>query len=157
MTQCKVIAIGKRMPDWVNQAWQEYAKRLQYDMPLQLVEVAAKKRSKNTDLSSIQRQEGERCLTAIAPQDYVIALDENGKCWPTTDFAKQLGHWLQYGKDLCFLIGGPEGLADTCRQRADTFWSLSPLTLAHPLVRVVLAEQLYRAWSLLNNHPYHRA
>lgn len=145
------------MPAWVDTAWQDYAKRLSRDMPLQLIEIAAKKRGKGQDLARIQRQEGEQCLAAIAPHDHVIALDENGKHWNTRQFADQLSQWQQLGKPLCFLIGGAEGLAPACRERANGFWSLSALTLPHPLVRPMLAEQLYRAWSLLNNHPYHRA
>lgn len=151
-----LLCVGQKMPDWVVRGYQEYAKRMPPACRLQLVEIPLKKRAKNADLVRLQEEEGARMLAAIPRQARVIALDERGQNWNTRQLSAQLGDWLQGGQDVALLVGGPEGLASACKQRAQQHWSLSPLTLPHPLVRVVLAEQLYRAWSLLNNHPYHR-
>ena len=103
-----------------------------------------------------RKQEGERLLKAISPAAYVIALDEHGESWGSKDLAHQLETWLGNYSNVALMIGGADGLADSCKQRADRIWSLSPLTLPHTLVRVLLSEQLYRAWTLLQGHPYHR-
>jgi 23S rRNA (pseudouridine1915-N3)-methyltransferase len=124
---------------------------------LNLVEIPAGKRSPSIDLIRQIRAEGERLLAAIPSGSRVIALDERGQEWNTVELAKRLTGWLQEGRDLSLLIGGPDGLDAACRDRAERLWSLSRLTLPHPLVRIVVAEQLYRAWSLLHHHPYHRA
>jgi 23S rRNA (pseudouridine1915-N3)-methyltransferase len=103
------------------------------------------------------RDEGERMLKAIPRGCRVLALDVRGKEWSTEQLTGKLDEWMAGGRDIALLVGGPEGLAESCLQRADGRWSLSPLTMPHPLVRVVLADQLYRAWSIMRNHPYHRA
>lgn len=144
------------MDDWVNQGYQEYAKRLPPECRLHLVEIPAGKRGKNADLERIVHQEGERMLNAIPEQSHVIALDVKGKAWSTAQLSQQLDQWLPAGRDVSLLVGGPEGLATACLERAQQAWSLSTLTLPHPLVRIVVAEQLYRAWSILKGHPYHR-
>lgn len=151
-----LIAVGQRMPDWVDKGYQEYARRMPGDCALQLHEIPAAKRGKNADLKRLTEQEGEKVLAAIPKGALVVALEVGGRNWSTAKLAEQLDGWRQQGRDVALLVGGPEGLADACRQRADIQWSLSPLTLPHPLVRVVVAEQLYRAWSILSNHPYHR-
>ena len=151
-----LIAIGNRMDDWVNQGYQEYAKRLPPECRLNLIEIAAGKRGKNADLERIVQQEGERMLQAIPDHSQVIALDVKGKPWSTPQLAEQVAQWLPSGSDISLLVGGPEGLAAACVERAQQRWSLSALTLPHPLVRIVVAEQLYRAWSILKGHPYHR-
>lgn len=151
-----LIAIGQRMDTWVNQGYQEFAKRLPQECSLQLKEIPAGKRGKNADIARILQQEGERMLAAIPAGAHVIALDVEGKPWSTPQLAQQLQQWLQSGQDVALLVGGPEGLASQCYERAQQRWSLSALTLPHPLVRVVLAEQLYRAWTLTKGHPYHR-
>ena len=151
-----LIAIGQRMDAWINQGFQEFAKRMPPECNLQLKEIAAGKRGKNADIPRILQQEGERMLAAIPAGARVIALDVEGKQWSTPQLAQQLEHWLPSGQDVALLVGGPEGLAPQCLERAQQRWSLSALTLPHPLVRVVLAEQLYRAWSLHKGHPYHR-
>lgn len=151
-----LIAVGQRMPDWVEQGFREYARRMPPDCPLQLHEINAGKRGKGADLKRLREQEGERVLAAIPKGAWVIALEVGGRSWSTETLAGQLDGWRQQGRDVALLVGGPEGLAEACRQRADQLWSLSPLTLPHPLVRVVVAEQLYRAWTILSNHPYHR-
>ncbi len=151
-----LLAVGNKMPDWVNKAYHEYAKRLNADCQLKLIEIAPGKRGKNADLARIKLQEGEKLLAAIPKGSLVIALEVKGRAWSTEELAKQLDGWLHSGQDIALLIGGPEGLSNACVARADVKWSLSPLTLPHPLVRVLLSEQIYRAYSILKNHPYHR-
>ena len=124
---------------------------------LKLIEISPGKRGKNADIARAMRDEGQRMLAAIPKGARVIALEVTGKTWSTEDLSKQLDQWLAGGQDIALLVGGPEGLSEEARAAAHQQWSLSALTLPHPLVRVLLAEQLYRAWSLLNNHPYHRA
>ncbi|MDQ5909840.1 MAG: rRNA (pseudouridine1915-N3)-methyltransferase [Pseudomonadota bacterium] len=145
------------MPDWVKAGYLEYAVRLPRECALHLIEIPAGKRGPNADLPRIIRTEGERLLAAVPSSSCVIALDERGREWSTAELAQRLADWLQEGRDLSLLVGGPDGLDAPCRDRAEHLWSLSRLTLPHPLVRIVVAEQLYRAWSLLHHHPYHRA
>ena len=152
-----LICIGDRMPRWVKEGYEEYAKRLPAECTLRLVEISPGRRGKGADIRRVLRDEGERMLGAIPAGSQVLALDIQGKSWSTKQLSEKLVNWMADGRDLVLLIGGPEGLADACLQRADGRWSLSALTLPHPLVRVVVAEQLYRAWSILRNHPYHRA
>jgi 23S rRNA (pseudouridine1915-N3)-methyltransferase len=152
-----LIAVGQRMPDWVSTAYQDFAKRLPSEYRLNLVELAAGKRGKNADIARAITDEGKRMLDALPKDCLIIALDEHGRAWSTMDLATQLSDWSQGGRDVALLIGGADGLAAEVKQRADITWSLSKLTLPHALARVVLAEQLYRAWSLMTNHPYHRA
>lgn len=152
----KLIAVGTKMPDWVNEGFAEYQKRLTQDLTLELVEIPAGKRGKNADIDRITDKEGEQMLAAVQPGDYVITLDVQGKRLSTEKLAQQLEKLLQQGNHVALLIGGPEGLAPQCRNAARESWSLSDLTLPHPLVRVLIAEQLYRAWSILKGHPYHR-
>jgi len=144
------------MPEWIKSGFAEYAKRFPANCRLTLREIAKRKRTKNADLARLQHQEGEQMLAVIARNAYVIALDERGQTWNTFQLAEQLGQWMREYNTVALLVGGPEGLATICQQRAQQRWSLSALTLPHQLVRVIVAEQLYRAWSLLNNHPYHR-
>lgn len=148
-----IIAVGDRMPAWVESGYAEYAKRLSRELPMQLVEVTAKSRG---DQARIKSDEGAAMIAAIPKGAHVVALDGRGKPWSSEELSVQLGRWRMLGKDLAFLIGGADGLDDTVLARTDQRWSLGPLTLPHPIVRVVLAEQLYRAASLLANHPYHR-
>jgi len=148
-----IIAIGDRMPAWVASGVAEYAKRLSRELPLQLVEVTAKSRG---DPSRIKSDEGAAMLAAIPKGAHVVALDGRGQPWSSEELSVQLARWRMLGKDLAFLIGGADGIERSVLERADQRWSLGPLTLPHPLVRIVLAEQLYRAVSLLANHPYHR-
>jgi 23S rRNA (pseudouridine1915-N3)-methyltransferase len=152
-----LISVGNKMPRWVQEGYQEYAKRLPSECALNLIETAPGHRGKSADVKRTVREEGERMLKAIPKGCRIVALDVGGKAWSTEQLSDQLGQWMGAGPDIALLVGGPEGLAEACLQQADGRWSLSPLTLPHPLVRVVVAEQLYRAWSLLRNHPYHRA
>jgi 23S rRNA (pseudouridine1915-N3)-methyltransferase len=151
-----LLAVGNKMPDWVNKGYHDYEKRLTADCQLKLIEIAPSKRGKNSDLTRIKKVEGEKILAAIPKGCLVVALEVTGKSWSTERLAQQMNTWLHGGQDIALLIGGPEGLSDACVARADITWSLSPLTLPHPLVRVLLSEQLYRAYSILKNHPYHR-
>lgn len=151
-----LIAVGKQMPEWVETAYQEYAKRLPPECALRLLEIPAGKRTKNADINKLIQQEGEQMLSTIPKGNKVIALDVLGRSWDTTMLAQQLKGWLASGQDISLLVGGPDGLSADCLAAAHTKWSLSPLTLPHPLVRVVIAEQLYRAWTILKGHPYHR-
>jgi 23S rRNA (pseudouridine1915-N3)-methyltransferase len=154
--QIHLIAVGERMPAWVESAFSEYAARLPAHCRLQQREVAAGRRTKGADLARLTREEGERLLAAVPKGARLIALDRQGRELTTDDLAAELKAQMARGGDLALLIGGPEGLSDDCLVQAQARWSLSRLTLAHPLVRVVVAEQLYRAWSILNNLPYHR-
>lgn len=151
-----LLAVGARQPEWVNSGYNEYARRLPAHLDLQLREIPAARRSKNTTADKLKREEGERLLKAVADDTHVIALDERGQSVTTRGLSDKLAEWLQTGRDMAFMIGGADGLDETCLQRADWRWSLSPLTLPHGLVRVMVAEQLYRAHSLLEGHPYHR-
>jgi 23S rRNA (pseudouridine1915-N3)-methyltransferase len=149
-----LIAVGERMPAWVGDGFAEYAKRLSRDLPLQLVEISTKSRSR--DPQRAIADEGSAILAAIPKSAHVVALDGRGKAWSSEDLAAQLARWRMQGQDLAFVIGGPDGLAPAVLERAKQRWSLGPATLPHPLVRIVVAEQLYRAVSQLGNHPYHR-
>ncbi len=144
------------MPHWVTEAYTEYTKRLPPELSIRLIEIPAGKRTKGTDIPRLIVQEGERIVSAIPQGDYIVALTERGKLWNTQSFSLQLQSWQQSGQGLSLLVGGPEGLSAACLNKAHLQWSLSPLTWPHPLVRVMLAEQIYRAWTLLSNHPYHR-
>ena len=145
------------MPEWVSQGYNEYARRMPPELSLDLVEIPLAHRGKNPDIPRLMQREGDAILSALGPRDRVIALEVGGRNWSTEKLAGQLENWQLDGRDVSFLVGGPDGLADICRDRADQLWSLSALTLPHPFVRILLAEQLYRAWSVTRNHPYHRA
>ena len=151
-----LIAVGTRMPEWVTTAYTDYAKRLRAGCQLELREIPAGKRSRTADMVRLLRAEGDRCLAAVPRGAWVIALERTGRVLATGQIADAMRQWLREGQDVAFLVGGPEGLDPRCLEGADEVWSLSALTLPHPLVRVVLAEQLYRSWSMLSHMPYHR-
>lgn len=152
----RILAIGTKMPDWVEAGCNEYLKRLPPELRIEVVELPLGKRGKGADIQRAILREGEAMLKAIGERDQVIALEVQGKSWSTGDLAVNLQHWQGSGDNVSLLVGGPDGLAPACLARADSRWSLSALTLPHPLVRVLLAEQLYRAWSINAGHPYHR-
>ena len=143
------------MPVWVTEGFVEYQRRFPKDMPFELIEIAAGKRCKTADIKRILDTDGNATLSA-AGKGKIVTLDIPEKTWTTPQLAEQLEGWKNDGRDIALLIGGPEGLSPECKAAAEQSWSLSPLTLPHPLVRVVVAESLYRAWSLSTNHPYHR-
>jgi len=155
--KCKLIAAGTRLPDWVNQGFREYQKRLRAPLKLDLTEIPVATRRAGESPQRAMLREGESMLAALGRDDYVVALEVSGKAMSTEQLSAWLAERLRDARPLALLIGGPDGLAQDCRARAQFSWSLSPLTLPHALVRVVLAEQLYRAMSLLAGHPYHRA
>jgi 23S rRNA (pseudouridine1915-N3)-methyltransferase len=160
----RLISIGRRMPGWVDEGFAEYAKRLPPECALELVALDGGLTGRRGRAGSVaegevprlRREEGERLLAAVPAGSLLIALDPGGRAWTSEQLASRLSDWLAGGRDLALLVGGPNGLSDACLGRAEQRWSLSPLTLPHPLVRVVVAEQLYRAWSQLKGHPYHR-
>ncbi|MGH1441164.1 MAG: 23S rRNA (pseudouridine(1915)-N(3))-methyltransferase RlmH [Cellvibrionaceae bacterium] len=152
----RAIAIGTKMPSWVIQGVGEYQKRLPREWKFEWLELPLGQRGKSSDVEKAIRIEGESILSSIGSSEKVIALEVKGKNWSTEQLAKEVSAWQMSGQDIVLLIGGPNGLSQDCRDRADVLWSLSPLTLPHPLVRILLTEQLYRAWTLINNHPYHK-
>jgi 23S rRNA (pseudouridine1915-N3)-methyltransferase len=154
--KARLIAVGERAPGWVAEGFGEYQKRLSHWLPLELLEVEPGLRGKGRDVARATSDEGARVLAALPKNAYVIALDGGGKTYNSEHLSRRLERWRLQGRDLAFLIGGPEGHAPDVLQRADEAWSLGPLTLPHMLVRLVLAEQVYRAAALLANHPYHR-
>jgi len=142
------------MPAWVQSGASEYAKRLPKQWQFSVHEVP---QAKLGSAAQNTQKEGEALLASVPERAHIIALDNRGKSWSTVELAKQLKSWQELGKPVSLLVGGPDGLDDVTYQRSDQQWSLSPLTFPHPLVRVVVLEQLYRAYSLTINHPYHRA
>ncbi len=152
----KLIAVGSRMPRWVEEGWQEYAKRLPAELPLELVEVPLGTRGKNADVTRLIRQEGEAMLAKVQPGERIVTLEVEGRPWSTEQLAAELERWRLEARTVNLMVGGPEGLAPEVRARAEQRWSLSPLTLPHPLVRILVGEQLYRAWTVLSGHPYHK-
>ncbi|MBA6413215.1 23S rRNA (pseudouridine(1915)-N(3))-methyltransferase RlmH [Parahaliea sp. F7430] len=151
-----IVAVGGRMPAWVEEGVSEYSKRLPRELRLQWREVPLARRGKDAKAEQLCQAEGEQILKAVPQGDRVIALDVKGRSWTTPELAQQLSSWQMSGDNYSLLIGGPDGLSAECLARAERRWSLSALTLPHPLVRIVLAEQLYRAWTITVNHPYHR-
>jgi 23S rRNA (pseudouridine1915-N3)-methyltransferase len=151
-----IYAVGKKMPDWVQTAYLEYDKRLPKELSPRLVELSLAARNKNTSADAAKKSEGEQMLAQISSKERIIALDVKGKALSTEQLSSTMQNWLMNGEDIGLLIGGPDGLSRDCLDRADQKWSLSNLTLPHPLVRVLLIEQLYRAWTILQNHPYHK-
>lgn len=145
------------MPGWVDEGYQEYAKRLSGECKLILRESAPCKRVANASIDRIIDDEGSRLLDGVPKGAHIVALDVRGVAWSTEKLAQTMQLWMQGGQDVSLLIGGPDGLSPTCLQRASQTWSLSALTFPHPLVRVILAEQLYRAFTIIKSHPYHRA
>lgn len=152
-----LLAVGTRMPHWVNAGFDEYASRLPRHVRLVLHEIASEPRRRGRSVEPLKLKECERLLAALPKGAGLIVLDGQGATWSTEQLAERMRGWLSQGRDIALVVGGPDGLARECIDRADEVWSLSALTFPHPLVRIIVAEQLYRAWSLLDGHPYHRA
>jgi 23S rRNA (pseudouridine1915-N3)-methyltransferase len=149
-----VVAVGHRMPAWVNAGFAEYAGRMPREARIELV--AVKPVARGAPLQQVLAAEGKRMLAALPAGCIRVVLEERGALLRTADLARRIAQWRQAGRDVAFIVGGADGLAESVTKSADWLWSLSPLTLPHGLARVVLAEQLYRAASILHNHPYHR-
>jgi len=151
-----IVSIIKRQPDWVSKAVKEYCKRLSGELDLKFVDIPPITRSKNTASNKILLKEASSILKMIPDNNYTIALDEKGKKITTQNLAESMDQWTGMNQQVCFIIGGADGLCPTVKKEANETWSLSSLTFPHTMVRVILAEQLYRASSILKNHPYHR-
>ncbi len=144
------------MPGWVNTGYSEFSKRMPPELQLNLNEITPSARNKSTPVEKNIKEEGERIQAAIPPNSRLIVLDENGKKFSSIDLSKKMESWLPMAQDIAIVIGGADGIDPKIKQQADEIWTLSSFTLPHALVRVVIAEQLYRAWSILKGHPYHR-
>ena len=151
-----LLAVGSRMDAWVEAGVEEYARRLRGTVDFRVCEVPLARRGKSVGVEQLMQKEGRALLERIPQGDHVVALEVDGRSLDTGAFAARLAQLRDSSRNLCLLAGGPDGLAPACRERADEAWSLSALTLPHPLVRIIVAEQLYRAFSLLKGHPYHR-
>ena len=156
MLKLTIIACGNKMPAWVNEAAGDYCKRLKEFVTFNLIEIPLQKRSKSSDLVRIMEKESALMNAAIPSGAHVIALEIEGETFSSEKLAARLEALQQTTSHLCLLIGGPEGLSQASLARCQARWSLSALTLPHPLVRIILLEALYRAWSIINNHPYHK-
>ena len=151
-----LIAVGKRMPKWVDLALTEYIKRLPKNINFNLNQIAPEKRSRNRSLQELKKNEDEKINTLISSTNIVIALDEKGELISSHRLAGELQIWIDQQLDVGILIGGADGLSDSIKNRASKIWSLSKMTFPHALARVIFIEQLYRASTILNKHPYHR-
>ncbi|MGM0784779.1 MAG: 23S rRNA (pseudouridine(1915)-N(3))-methyltransferase RlmH [Pseudomonadota bacterium] len=152
----RLLAVGTRMPDWVAEGVETYRRRLPRDFALDIEEIAPGARGKNADVTKAMALEGRRLRERLRGDELTVALEVGGQAWSTQRLAREAEGWRFEGRDVALLVGGPDGLEPSLSAAADRRWSLSPLTLPHPLVRVIVAEQLYRAWTLLVGHPYHR-
>jgi 23S rRNA (pseudouridine1915-N3)-methyltransferase len=152
-----ILAVGHKMPDWITNGFEEYAKRMPPELRIELKEIKPEQRSSGRNAESVMAAEKQRIEAALPKNARVIALDERGRDWTTMQLAQALPGWQQDGRDVAFVIGGADGLDPQIKSRAELMLRISSLTLPHGMVRVLLAEQLYRAWSITQNHPYHRA
>ena len=156
MLNVELVAVGTKAPDWVSRGLDEYLPRLKGHCQFSITEIRTADRKRSKPVAAYKQEEGKGMLSAIEKGAQVIALDGTGNNWSTEQFAQKIQDWSQQTNHFQFLVGGPDGLSDECRQRADTQWSLSNLTFPHFMVRVFLAEQIYRALMFNNNHPYHK-
>lgn len=152
----ELLAAGSKSPAWVAEGFGEYCKRFPRDWQLRLTELPIAKRGRGASVERLKAEEGEKMFAAMKPGAKLIAMDRSGEIWNTEQLARELEEWRVDSRHLQIMIGGPDGLSDQCLAAAHHTWSLSNLTFPHLLVRVIVAEQLYRAWSILNNHPYHK-
>ena len=153
----RLLVIGTRPEDWVADAVNLYLTRMPVHLKLEIVEIPLSLRSSGGNPDIAKAKEGQRILQRVKPQDFVVTLDERGRGWSSVDLARELEGWQNHHPSVVFVIGGPEGLSSEVSQRANQSWSLSALTLPHGMARVIVVEQLYRAWTILQGHPYHKA
>ena len=153
----EIIAVGQKMPEWVNHGFADYANRFSGDLTLGLSEIPLQKRANASQLASAQQKEAAQIRAALQGYDYIIILDIPGREHSSESLAKRLQHWQENCRRVALIIGGPEGIDPEIKALGKESWSLGKLTLPHPLVRIIVAEALYRAWSINRNHPYHRA
>jgi len=151
-----LIAVGKKIPEWINTGYSEFSNRMPPELKLNLIELAPSARNKSTPIKKNIKEEGERIQTAIPSNSRLIVLDEKGKNFSSVDLSQKMESWFPMAQDIAIVIGGADGIDPIIKQQADEIWTLSSFTLPHALVRVVIAEQLYRAWSIFKGHPYHR-
>ena len=154
--QTRILAVGQKMPAWVEQGCQEYLKRMPRELGVEIIEIPLAQRKGNVSASNLKDQEAAALQAKIQPPDFTIALDEQGKQWTSKQWGEQLESWMMNYSRVNLLIGGPDGLSHEITHRANQVIALGKMTLPHPLVRIVLCEQLYRAWSIVKGHPYHR-
>ncbi len=152
----QLLAAGTKAPAWISEGSAEYQKRMPRECDVLIHEIGVAKRSKTANIEKLKREEESRFIQRIDKNAHVIALDRSGKSWTTEQLADRLESWMGNVNLVQMLIGGPDGLSDGCLDTASEKWSLSPLTFPHFLVRVIVMEQLYRAWSVTRNHPYHK-
>ncbi len=153
----RLIAVGDRQPSWVDDAFEAYTARFPREWKFRLDCIPTARRSRKNSSLAARDAEGEHILNKVGAGEQLVLLDERGRQLSSKSLADRLSAWQNDGRDLCFVIGGPDGVPEPVREHSNFTWSLSELTLPHGLARVVLAEQLYRAWSLMSGHPYHRA
>jgi 23S rRNA (pseudouridine1915-N3)-methyltransferase len=152
----QIIAMGDRMPAWVQHGYNEYVKRIGAGLSIELVEISPEKRNKSSDVKRIMAKEADRMRQSVSRGNFVVALDKDGKAISTEDLADKITTWQREGMNISILIGGPEGISQDLLSEADARISLSKMTFPHPVVRIILAEQLYRSYTILTNHPYHK-
>ncbi|KWF31325.1 23S rRNA (pseudouridine(1915)-N(3))-methyltransferase RlmH [Burkholderia pseudomultivorans] len=152
-----ILAVGHKMPGWIASGFDEYAKRMPPELRIELREIKPELRSGGRSAESVMAAERQKIEAALPKGARIVALDERGRDWTTMQLAQALPGWQQDGRDVAFVIGGADGLDPELKGRADLLLRISSMTLPHGMVRVLLAEQLYRAWSITQNHPYHRA
>lgn len=151
-----ILAVGNKMPGWVKTGFAEYAKRMPHEASIELLEIKPEKRGEGKKVEQLLSAEGARILAALPPKCRTLAMDQHGSQWTTAKLADSIVGWMRNGGDTAFIIGGADGLDTNIKNSADEVLALSALTLPHGLARVLLAEQLYRAVSLIKRHPYHR-
>jgi len=152
----RLLAVGQKMPKWVQQTFAEYNNRLNKNQQLELIEIPPVHRSKSMRSDKAKQIEGDNIISILKPNETVVVLDEQGTSLSTKHLAKTIQDWQMNGANVAIIVGGADGVSDIVKKRAHKQWSLSRLTFPHPLVRVILMEQIYRAYSLIANHPYHR-
>ena len=154
--QIQILAVGQKMPQWVETACSDYLKRMPREIDIQVCAIPLAQRKAKNSVENYRLQETTQIIKKLTPDSFNIALDERGKQWSSSEWSQQLEHWMQHYPRVNLVIGGPDGLDDKCRAACQQTTSLGRMTIPHALARVVLIEQLYRAWSILNSHPYHR-